>query len=69
MIKRYNQISTWTALTLGGLSLPSLKREDGQTLTEYALILALVAIVVAGSIGFLTGNIQDLFSEIGSALD
>jgi pilus assembly protein Flp/PilA len=68
MMKRYNEISTKTALALGASSLPSLRREEGQTLTEYALILALVAIVLVGAIGFLTGNIQTLFSDIGSKL-
>ncbi len=34
--------------SLQNLELPSLKREEGQTLAEYALILALIAVVVVG---------------------
>jgi Flp pilus assembly pilin Flp len=50
------------------MELPSLKREEGQTLAEYALILALIAVAVAGAIIFLRGTIQSLFSSIGSSI-
>lgn len=46
----------------------SLRREEGQTLAEYALILALVALFVAGAIYFLRGQISQLFSDIGSQI-
>lgn len=44
------------------------RREDGQTLAEYALILALIAVLVVVAIAFLQGSISNLFSEIGSQL-
>jgi pilus assembly protein Flp/PilA len=44
----------------------SLSREEGQTLTEYALILALIALLVVGAIFFLRTQITDLFSNIGN---
>jgi pilus assembly protein Flp/PilA len=53
---------------LATLSLPALAREDGQTLAEYALILALIAVVVIGAVIFLGGQIQSIFDSIGSQL-
>ena len=43
--------------------------ESGQTLVEYALIIALVAIAAIAALGFLSGKIQALFSDAGSSLD
>jgi Flp pilus assembly pilin Flp len=51
---------------LVAFEMPSVKREEGQTLAEYAMILALIAIVVAGALIFLRGKIEDLFSTVGS---
>ena len=42
--------------------------ESGQGLTEYALIIALIAIVVIGALTLLGGAIGDILSEIGAAL-
>jgi pilus assembly protein Flp/PilA len=55
-------------LGLHGVSRSSLKREDGQTLAEYALILALIALLVIGAVTFLSGDISSLFSKIGSKI-
>jgi Flp pilus assembly pilin Flp len=43
--------------------------ESGQTLVEYALIIALVAIAAIAALGFLSGKIQALFSDAGSSLE
>ena len=43
-------------------------RGGGQTLVEYALIIALVAIAASRALGFLSGKIQGLFSKAGSSL-
>ena len=61
-----NSIGMALALALSGISLPSVEREEGQTLAEYALILALIAILVIGAVLFLSGKIDGLFSSIGS---
>jgi pilus assembly protein Flp/PilA len=45
-----------------------IEREEGQTLAEYALILALIAIVVAGALTFLQGDISSLFSTVADSL-
>jgi len=42
--------------------------ERGQGLAEYALILALIAVVVIGAVIFLGDQIQKIFDNIGSAL-
>ncbi len=50
-------------------ALASLKnREDGQTMTEYVLILAGVALLVILAVWFLGGEVEDLFSDTGSTV-
>ena len=46
MKQLHNAIVVRFALAVTGVSTPSLKREEGQTFVEYALILALIAILV-----------------------
>ncbi len=41
---------------------------DGQGLAEYALILALIAIVAISALSFLGGGINSILSVIGSSL-
>ncbi|MGD0863823.1 MAG: hypothetical protein ABSA21_13885 [Candidatus Limnocylindrales bacterium] len=43
-------------------------RTEGQGLTEYALILALIAILAITALLFLSGQIDTILSQIGSAL-
>jgi Flp pilus assembly pilin Flp len=43
-------------------------REEGQTITEYALIIASIAILLIIAMLFLSGNIDDLFSSTGSSV-
>ena len=45
------------------------RSEEGQGLAEYALILALIAIVAIISLIFLGDTINDLMSLIGSNVD
>lgn len=45
------------------------KDEEGQGMVEYALIIALIAIVVIGALEILGGNISALFTEIGEELE
>jgi pilus assembly protein Flp/PilA len=44
------------------------KNEKGQGLTEYALIIALVAIVVVAALTLLGGQIDTIFGDIVSGL-
>lgn len=45
-----------------------LKREEGQGLAEYALILVLIAIVAIAALTLLGGNISAVLSSIANAL-
>jgi Flp pilus assembly pilin Flp len=45
-----------------------LRREEGQDMAEYALLLAGIAVVVALAAVFLGSQISSLFSSIGNQL-
>jgi pilus assembly protein Flp/PilA len=59
MMQKYLEINTW---------IESLKREEGQTLAEYALLLALIAIVVIVAVTALGERIGTVFEQITAAL-
>ncbi|MDH7568471.1 MAG: Flp family type IVb pilin [Armatimonadota bacterium] len=42
--------------------------EEGQTLVEYALIIALVAVAVIGALTFLRGRISNVYNNAGNTL-
>ena len=42
-------------------------REEGQTMTEYAIIIAAVAVLLIVALLFLSGRIGDLFSDTEAA--
>ncbi len=50
------------------LTFMNLREERGQTMTEYALLIALVAIVLIAVVGVLTGGISKVFNNAGSKL-
>jgi pilus assembly protein Flp/PilA len=43
-----------------------LRKEEGQGLAEYALILALIAVAAILALVFLGGEIADILSQIGA---
>lgn len=43
-------------------------RQRGQGLAEYALILALIAILAIAALGILSGAINGILSKVGSVL-
>lgn len=45
------------------------RREDGQTTTEYAILVGFLAIAIIIALFFLRNEIRELFSDAGSALD
>jgi pilus assembly protein Flp/PilA len=59
MMQKYLEINNW---------IESLKREEGQTLAEYALLLALIAILVIGAVTLLQENITSVFNRIAGRL-
>jgi pilus assembly protein Flp/PilA len=42
--------------------------EEGASMVEYALLVALIAIVVIVAVAFLGNAIRDTYSEVGSSL-
>ena len=46
----------------------ALNDEDGQGLTEYALILALIAVVAIAALTLLGGKVTDVLNTIASSL-
>lgn len=46
----------------------AVKDEEGQTLVEYGLILALIAIAAIVALNFLGGGVTSTLSNVGSSL-
>ncbi len=46
-----------------------LRGERGQTLVEYALIIAVVSLGALAALGFLSGRIQNIFSKAGNSVE
>ena len=44
-------------------------REEGQDLTEYALLIGLIVILAVGAITLMGENISEILSSIASTLD
>lgn len=52
---------------LGGLA-ARLRREEGQTMAEYAMILALIVVVTAAVVVTLGGKISSVFNNVTGSL-
>jgi Flp pilus assembly pilin Flp len=48
--------------------LTRMRREDGQTMAEYGILIGVIAIVVVAAAVFLGGSITSLFNTTGSHL-
>lgn len=68
MRKLQHAIAINIGLAVGALSAPRLRREEGQTFVEYALILALIAVALAASLTVLKGKIDAIFTKVGNDL-
>jgi pilus assembly protein Flp/PilA len=44
-------------------------REEGQGLVEYALIIALVSVLLIGALGLLRGGIEGAFNDVIAVLN
>jgi Flp pilus assembly pilin Flp len=42
--------------------------EEGQDIAEYAVMLAVVLVIVAGTVRLIGSNANNVFSQVGSAL-
>jgi len=56
------------AYSMYGAMRDRLEREEGQALVEYALLLALIAIVSIGILTTLGGSVSKVFSKINSKM-
>jgi Flp pilus assembly pilin Flp len=45
-----------------------LRRQEGQALVEYALIISLVAVFLVGALTFMRDRIDGIFTSIGNSL-
>jgi Flp pilus assembly pilin Flp len=64
-----NRLLCTIGLQIAGLNRGlSLKREEGQTLVEYALIIVTISIGVTAAMVFLRGQIRQVFTDIGNSL-
>ena len=57
------------AMRIAKLDAGRRSNDDGQTLVEYALIIALVSLAAIAALGFLSGRIQNVFSKSGNSLN
>jgi len=46
-----------------------LRREEGQDLTEYALLIGLIVILAVAAVGLMGTSISEILSSIASTLD
>ena len=60
MITQFNVLKTWLQ-TLA-------KTERGASLVEYALLVALIAVVVIGAVTLLGSSAEDTFSGVASSI-
>ncbi len=44
------------------------KDESGQDIAEYAVMLAVILVIVVGTIRLIGSNANNVFSEVGSAI-
>jgi len=56
------------ALVLAGLSTPSLRRQEGQTFVEYAMILALIGVALTVALTFLKSQIANAYTDIANKI-
>ena len=56
----FSQVMVWIA--------DHKEKEEGQTLVEYALIIALVSVLLVGALAALRGGIAGVFTDIETAL-
>jgi len=49
-------------------SFDSLRREEGQTMAEYGVVLAVITIAVVGAISLLSGNVRAAITHVAGLL-
>jgi Flp pilus assembly pilin Flp len=54
--------------TFGQTQIARLRREEGQTMAEYAVVLAVVTLLVIGAISLLSTNIKNAIEDVAGIL-
>jgi pilus assembly protein Flp/PilA len=60
----WNDIQVYIRMLAGSIA----KNEEGQTLVEYGLIIALVSVALIAVLGTLTGALTGVFNQISATL-
>ncbi len=55
-------------LRLAGLSSQLWSEEDGQDVAEYSVMLAVILVIVVGTIRLIGSNAGNIFSQVGSSI-
>lgn len=53
---------------MGRFQLHMFWREDGQDVAEYAIMFAVVLVIVMGTVRLISANSGSIFSQIGSSI-
>lgn len=61
LMLQYHYLATW-------LTARTSRTERGAALVEYALLVALIAVVCVTAISFLGGNTSKKFSQVGNSI-
>lgn len=61
-----SKITNWTLSKMAAVQ--AFKREEGQGLAEYGLILALIAVVAIGALTLLGGNIKTILNKLAGSI-
>ena len=54
---------------MGALPLRFWTEEEGQDIAEYAVMLAVILVLVVGTIRLIGSNANNVFSQVGSSLN
>ena len=68
-----NKSEVWTAPLIGGnLMIDKIRQlwveERGQDVAEYAVMLAVILVIVIGTVKLIGSNANNVFSQVGSSL-
>jgi Flp pilus assembly pilin Flp len=47
----------------------SLRREEGQTMAEYGVVLAVITVALVAAFGFLAGDIKAALDKVGNVIN
>jgi Flp pilus assembly pilin Flp len=66
-MRRVGLLSKWRETVLATLR-QLWSEEHGQDVAEYAVMLAVILVIVIGTVRLIGGNANNVFSQVGSAM-